>query len=147
MQKGNLLQKTTSGFRRANTQDRVRNVMAMSETLIDADIRKARTLPSRFYTEPIEFERLKTVFNGWQFAAHTSELETHTMLPLPHIQDITGESVLLLRDQETRSLSNVCNCELASVISFFTSSFRSAPNVSVNIFVLRRLHADNNSSI
>ena len=82
--------------------------MAMSETLIDADIRKARTLPSRFYTEPLEFERLKRVFTGWQFAAHSSELETHSILPLTHIEAITGESVLLLRDKETRCLSNVC---------------------------------------
>jgi hypothetical protein len=42
----------------------------MSEPMIDADIRTARTLPSEYYTDPSMFERLKTVFNGWQFAAH-----------------------------------------------------------------------------
>lgn len=82
--------------------------MAMSEPLIDADIRKARTLPSRYYTEPFEFERLKSVFTGWQFAAHSSELATHSMLPLTHLEDISGEPVLLVRDQETMCLSNVC---------------------------------------
>ena len=80
----------------------------MSEPIIDADIRKARTLPSRFYTEPSDFERLKSVFDSWQFAAHTSELKTNTMLPLDHLEAISGESLLLLREQETRCLSNVC---------------------------------------
>jgi len=42
----------------------------MSDALIDEDIRKARTLPSAWYTELEHFKRLQPVFSGWQFAAH-----------------------------------------------------------------------------
>ena len=80
----------------------------MSEQLIDADIRVARTLPSRFYTESEEFKRLKHVFSGWQFAAHQSEFEADTILPLEHIEAINGESMVLIQGEETRCLSNVC---------------------------------------
>ena len=80
----------------------------MSESLVDEDIRKARTLPSRYYTEQTEFERVKAVFNGWQFAAHASELEEHAILPLDHIEAINGESLLLVNGSETGCFSNVC---------------------------------------
>ena len=80
----------------------------MSEPMIDVDIRTARTLPSQYYTDPSMFERLKTVFNGWQFAAHDAELKTNALLPLEHLETINGESVVLVRDEATRCLSNVC---------------------------------------
>ena len=69
----------------------------MPEELIDSDIRVARTLPSRFYTGFEEFERLKSVFSGWQFAAHASELESNSIHPLDHIEAITDESMLLVK--------------------------------------------------
>ena len=81
---------------------------SMSESLIDADIRQARTLPSRFYTDLEQFNRLKSVFSGWQFAAHSSELEAHTIQPLEHIEAINGESMILVQGDETRCMSNVC---------------------------------------
>ncbi len=68
----------------------------MSGQLIAADIRVARTLPSRFYTESEEFERLKPVFSGWQFGAHQSEFEADTILPLEHIEAINNESLVLI---------------------------------------------------
>lgn len=80
----------------------------MSESLIDEDIRRARTLPSQFYTEVDEFERLKSVFTGWQFAAHRSELESNSIQPLEHIEAINGESMVLMKGQETNCVSNVC---------------------------------------
>ena len=80
----------------------------MSEQLIDPDIRLARTLPSRFYSDPEEFERLMKVFTGWQFAAHQSQLDATMILPLPHIEDINRESMVLVRDEETLCMSNVC---------------------------------------
>lgn len=80
----------------------------MSEELIDPDIRVARTLPSVFYTGQGEFEELKSVFSGWQFAAHKSELESVTIQPLNHIEDITGESMVLTKTDEVRCMSNVC---------------------------------------
>jgi hypothetical protein len=36
----------------------------MTDALIDADIRKARTLPSAWYTELDHFNRLQSVFSG-----------------------------------------------------------------------------------
>ena len=81
---------------------------AMSESLIDEDIRRARTLPSRFYTEAQEFERLTSVFTGWQFAAHQSELESNSIQPLEHIEAINGESMVLMKGQKTNCVSNVC---------------------------------------
>ena len=80
----------------------------MSEELIDADISVARTLPSRFYTEPEQFQNLMSVFCGWQFAAHTSQLEANTIQPLEHIEAISGESMVLIRSDETNCVSNVC---------------------------------------
>ena len=74
----------------------------MTESLIDADIRQARTLPSRFYTDPEQFNRLKSVFSGWQFAAHRSELEAHSIQPLEHIEAINGESMVLIQGDEAR---------------------------------------------
>ena len=93
---------------RANPQDDGERAPAMSESLIDEDIRKARTLPSRYYTEQDEFDRLKGVFTGWQFAAHVSEFEAHNVKPLDHLEAINGESVLLVNGSETSCLSNVC---------------------------------------
>ena len=87
----------------------------MSDSLIDEDIRKAKTLPSRFYTDPDQFNRLKSVFSGWQFAAHRSELEVHTIQPLEHIEAINGESMVLVQGDETRCMSNVCTLSLIHI--------------------------------
>ena len=93
---------------RANPQDDGERAQPMSESLIDEDIRTARTLPSRYYTERDEFDRLKAVFTGWQFAAHVSEVEANNVKPLDHLEAINGESVLLVNGSETSCLSNVC---------------------------------------
>ncbi|MDE0954742.1 MAG: hypothetical protein OR994_08695, partial [Candidatus Poseidoniales archaeon] len=95
-----------SEYKRANAQDYRGNERTMSEELIDADIRVARTLPSRFYTEPEQFQHLMSVFSGWQFAAHTSQLEVNTIQPLEHLEAISGESMVLIRNQQTKCVSN-----------------------------------------
>ncbi len=44
--------------------------------LIDPDIRKAETLPSRFYTDSATFEQVRSGFSrNWHFAAHLSQLK------------------------------------------------------------------------
>ena len=68
----------------------------MSGEMIDADIRKAHPLPSRFYTDPVEHQRLKGVFKGWQFAAHIAELDANSVLPVDHLESLTGEPVVLV---------------------------------------------------
>ena len=81
---------------------------AMGDALIDEDIRKARTLPSAWYTEMEHFKRLQSVFSGWQFTAHQSEFGTNNVLPIEHYEAITGESVVLIKGEETACHSNVC---------------------------------------
>ena len=58
--------------------------------LIDPDIRKAQTLPSRFYTEEGIFPEIVGGFaECWHFAAHESQLAavsyTHLTLPTKRI--------------------------------------------------------------
>ena len=80
----------------------------MSGEMIHPDIRMAQTLPSRFYTAPEEFKRLKGAFKGWQFVAHAAELEANTVLPVGHMEAMTGEPILLVKGEDTRCLSNIC---------------------------------------
>ena len=80
----------------------------MSGEMIHPDIRMAQTLPSRFYTAPEEFKRLKGAFKGWQFVAHAAELEANTVLPVGHMEAMTVEPILLVKGEDTRCLSNIC---------------------------------------
>ena len=80
----------------------------MGKPLIDEDIRTAQTLPSAWYTEVEHFNRLKSVFSGWQFAAHKSDFGANNVLPVEHYEAITSESVLLLKGDKTACHSNVC---------------------------------------
>ena len=80
----------------------------MGEPLINEDIRTAQTLLSAWYTEMEHFNRLKSVFSGWQFAAHQSDFGTNNVLPVEHYEAITSESVVLLKGDKTTCHSNVC---------------------------------------
>ena len=80
----------------------------MGKPLIDDDIRTAQTLPSAWYTEMEHFNRLKSVFSGWQFAAHQSDFGDNNVLPVEHYEAITSESVVLLKGEKTACHSNVC---------------------------------------
>ena len=82
----------------------------MSEQrIIDPDIAKAQTLPSRYYTDERVFSDIISGFSGcWHFAAHESQLAEHNVLPLDHIEHMIGEQMLLTRDEIVRCVSNVC---------------------------------------
>ena len=81
----------------------------MSSDLIDSDICKAQTLPSRFYTDESTFASIISGFSScWHFAAHESQLAENNVLPLEHMESLVGESMLLTRDDVIRCLSNVC---------------------------------------
>ena len=80
----------------------------MPEDLVAADIRVAKTLPSKFYHDKSLFDSLLSVFNGWQYAAHDSELETNTIVPLSHIESINGEPTILVKGDKIECLSNIC---------------------------------------
>jgi choline monooxygenase len=77
--------------------------------LIDPDIRKAETLPSRFYTDSATFEQVRSGFSGnWHFAAHLSQLEEFNIIPLQHLEGLLREPLLLTKGEHTRCISNVC---------------------------------------
>ena len=80
----------------------------MPEELIAADIRLARTLPSRFYHDESIFKSLLSVFNGWQYAVHKSELEINSIMPIEHIESITGEPTILVKGSDVKAMSNIC---------------------------------------
>ena len=82
--------------------------MLMPEELVARDIRVARTLPSKFYHDQTIFQALNSIFYGWQYAAHKSELTPNHILPLEHIEAITGEPTILVDDEGIRCLSNIC---------------------------------------
>ena len=99
----------------------------MSSDLIDPDIRKAHTLPSRFYTDDSSFTDIISGFGKcWHFAAHESQLAENNVLPLEHMESLIGESMLLTRDDAIRCLSNVCTHRgmLVATESCSTSTLR-----------------------
>ena len=76
---------------------------------IDPDIRKAQTLPSRYYTDEKVFSGIVDEFaEYWHFAAHESQLTEHNVLPLEHMESLLGEPMILTHDDVFRCLSNVC---------------------------------------
>lgn len=79
---------------------------------IDPDIRRARTLPGSFYSDPAIHEALRRVFaRSWLFAGEEDDVRTpgsvHPTILLPGFLD---EPLLFTRDQDdrVRCLSNVC---------------------------------------
>ena len=72
---------------------------------VDPDIRRAKTLPSEFYTDERFFalSKVKIFARTWQFAGRVADLATLTPL------DVVGEPLLLVRDTGgVRCMSNVC---------------------------------------
>jgi choline monooxygenase len=72
---------------------------------IDPDIRKAKTLPSEFYTDERFFElsKEKIFARTWQYAGRVADLATLTPL------ELLGEPLLLVRNADgVRCMSNVC---------------------------------------
>jgi|TARA_B100001996_G_scaffold106460_1_gene80219 choline monooxygenase len=77
--------------------------------IIDPDIRKARTLPSAFYTDEGKFEEILEGFaKNWHFAAHKSQLSGKSAVELGHLERMIGESMILTAGDEIRCTSNVC---------------------------------------
>ncbi len=79
---------------------------------IDPDIRKAETLPARFYRDKQLFEQLKNnVFaKTWQFVGDAQNLQKPgDCAPTTLLGDFVSEPLLLMKDSSTiRCLSNVC---------------------------------------
>ena len=80
----------------------------MSEELVAADIRVAKTLPSRFYHDELIFKSLLSAFNGWQYAIHKSNLSQNSITPIEHIEAITGEPTIIVKGADVKAMSNIC---------------------------------------
>jgi choline monooxygenase len=77
------------------------------------DITRAKTLETRYYTDPTFFEADKArIFSpGWQYIGHTGMVpETGSYCPAPLLQGYLDEPLLLTRDKSgaLHCLSNVC---------------------------------------
>ena len=76
---------------------------------IHPDIRKARTLASEFYTDPVYFElsKDKIFARTWQFLGKANEVES--VKPVTILPGFLDEPVLLIKTSEWLScISNVC---------------------------------------
>jgi choline monooxygenase len=87
--------------------------MDPAELSIDADIRRARTLPAEFYTDAGWFEavRERVWRRTWHLVGHTSELPAPgARKPLVLLPGLLDEPVLLTRDADgaLHALANVC---------------------------------------
>jgi choline monooxygenase len=81
----------------------------MSIFEIDPDIRKARTLPADFYTDPAFFNlsKEKIFARTWQFLGKSDEVET--LKPFSILPGLLDEPVLIVKTSAWLScLSNVC---------------------------------------
>jgi len=82
--------------------------MLMPEELVASDIRVAQTLPSKFYYDESIFNSLLSLFNGWQYAIHKSNLSTNSITPIEHIEAITGEPIIIVNGSSVNAISNIC---------------------------------------
>lgn len=77
--------------------------------VIDSDICKAHTLPSKYYTEETLFsEILSKNSDSFHFAAHVSQLKENNVVPLPQLEKTLGEALIITKEEKIRCLSNVC---------------------------------------
>ena len=71
--------------------------------LIHADIKKAHTLPSKYYTESSVFgEIISKLSKSFHFAAHISQFEKNNIIPLPQLENILNESLILVKSDKIR---------------------------------------------
>ena len=84
-----------------------------SAFVIDPDIRKARTLPARVYSDPTLFQaqRDRVFARTWQYAAHDDVVKVAgQVFPFTLLPGALDEPLLLTRDthDKVHALSNVC---------------------------------------
>ncbi len=81
--------------------------------IIDKDINKAETLPSKFYMNESIFElvKIKIFSKSWQWIGHEDLIDKpNSVCPLNLMDDFLDEPILLTKDQKgvISCLSNVC---------------------------------------
>ena len=79
----------------------------MSKPLIDADIKKAATLPSPYYTDSSLFLKFFQSMNqNWQAIGHESQFQS-VIHPLTHLEDIFQQPLIRTNfENKTSILSN-----------------------------------------
>jgi len=87
--------------------------MQPDELHVDADIRRASTLPAAFYTDPIWFARTRETIlrRGWHLVADQDRVRIPGQcFPFTLMEGVLDEPLLLTRDGEDRlhCMSNVC---------------------------------------
>jgi len=77
---------------------------------IDKDIRKAKTIPSKFYHSKKIYKKLKELFNkSWQFIGNTDLLEHNNVSPDILLEGMLDEPYVLTKTgNDIKCLSNVC---------------------------------------
>tara|TARA_B100001250_G_scaffold130781_1_gene111620 strand:- start:1830 stop:2897 length:1068 start_codon:yes stop_codon:yes gene_type:complete len=77
---------------------------------INKNIRKAKTIPSKFYHSPKIYRKLKKLFNrSWQFIGDTNLLKKNNAHPGILLEGMVDEPYVLTQTEETiQCLSNVC---------------------------------------
>lgn len=84
----------------------------MSGFIIDADISRAKTISTDFYTHPRYFEEAKEkIFaRSWQFIGSTDLLKENSCYPFALLENYLNEPLVLTKDKQNQihCLSNVC---------------------------------------
>lgn len=85
----------------------------MSRFFVDADIAKAKTLHTDFYTDPACFQQSKEklFYPGWQFIGDSSLVkEPGQCMPFTLLENFLDEPLVLTKDKDNaiHCLSNVC---------------------------------------
>ena len=77
---------------------------------VDSNIRKAKTIPSKFYHSPEVYRKLKKLFDqSWQFIGDTDLLKTNNAHPGILLEGMLDEPYILTKENKNiRCLSNVC---------------------------------------
>ena len=81
-------------------------------SLVNPNIKKSKTIPSKFYYSKKKFEELKELIfhKHWQFICDKSQLKKNgDAFPYSFIEDFIEEPLLLINDNNNiRSMTNVC---------------------------------------
>ena len=83
----------------------------MTEFKIKSNPSEALTMPSKFYTDPLIYQKsINNIFsNSWQLITHTNTLEKNNVYPFTLLKDSLNEPLVITKNNEKITcLSNVC---------------------------------------
>jgi choline monooxygenase len=83
---------------------------ASSDKIVDADIKRAGTLPTSFYQDPALWKASldKIWLRSWQIAAFDHELQGLNVWPFSFLDKVIAEPLLLSKADDWKCMSNVC---------------------------------------